>query len=427
MLSRFKSQSRPLAPALCLLFVFIGGTTSQALAFNSVPTNVNEGQTYQISWSGWDGVSSVQVDLVVNGAQVIDDDIYSEDDDNAPATTFAWEVDLDDGGPQSGIYTLRLISGTYTALSNPVMVTDAVGFGGVTTSASAVSSATVVQPATSPTASTIVVQAPSAASTSGSASSPLESNSPTAPVPSTGILASSSFIAATATTLLTTTILGSVVTITPSALAENETASNETSSNIGTGLGGGAIAGFVIRVITALALIGLGIWYFRRRTKRSRLAHGTSSGSEFEKGASPDSSYLQTAAHAEVTGLKADNIVLSTSTELMGHPKHFSELSDTVTPNATLPKETHELPESHSSHPSPQIADEEGRQGSSTMSRSMAHEAPTESSHGNTRSSASAVSPGEEGAMRRQARALIAKKEVGSESMLRKPDGTSCI
>jgi hypothetical protein len=172
-------------------------------------------------------------------------------DDGLGAQTFGWDVELEN--TPGGWYSLRIIQGSQTVDSAPINVIDENGVG-----------ATVAPPGSTPTSS----PPPSSAPPSASA----------VPTPTDAVGAVSASIAATASTLVTTVISGTTVTAIPDAAAPTggnnaNNTNTETNTGGGGGLSGGAIAGIVVGVLVFFGLIGLLVFCFVRRLRRSRASH----------------------------------------------------------------------------------------------------------------------------------------------------------
>ena len=120
-------------------------------------------------------------------------------------------------------------------------------------------------------------------------------------------------MAATASALVTSTILGTLDTITPSLSSgsSNSTAGSATSTSGGPSLSAGAIAGIVIGTLVGVALVVFLIWFLRRRSKKSRLGYsstkaflGSEGANSNEKSFGSDGSYIQPSTLATGAGAR---------------------------------------------------------------------------------------------------------------------------
>ncbi|OAL28154.1 hypothetical protein AYO20_09573 [Fonsecaea nubica] len=293
---------------------------TQSLQFSNVPESINEGAEIFISWTGGDGVTPIAVDLVQDGRII--DDVFNDDsdDDDGIVQQFEWDVDIGDNF--GGYYSLRLIQGTQTVDSAPINIIDESG----RSATAPLPSATTTQGDSSSTAPPYITTSAGGTTDTGNPVSTYDTSTTTAGT--TGTTRSAGGSGAAATT----------ATAQPGNLTDPSLLGSGGGSG-GSDLSGGAIAGLVIGVLAALGLVGLAIWFLRRRKrthtrKRQGLNYLVPSNHEKGLGDGKDATYVTPATVAGAgTGAPVGTNTATTlpskiyeRAELDGQPKPVHEL-----------------------------------------------------------------------------------------------------
>lgn len=183
--------------------------------------------------------------------------VHAADDDDGIVQQFEWDVDIGDN--IGGYYSLRLIQGTQTVDSAPINIIDESG----RSATAPLPSATTSQGgSTSTTPPSITTSAGGTTNTGNPASAADTSTTATGTTGTTRPTGGSG--------AATTTETSQRGNLTDSSLIGNGGGSS------GADLSGGAIAGIVIGVLAALSLVGLAIWFLRRRKRtHTRMCQGS--------------------------------------------------------------------------------------------------------------------------------------------------------